>query len=140
MFQTATPFVTPRLMTDLVAWANREREADRLHPLLVIVLCVVVFLEIHPFRDGNGRLSRVPTMLLLLQAGYAYVPYSSLENVVEQNKEAYYMALRQTQGRSARTRRTGRHARAATLHRGVRPRERNPVWKSQSPQYGAGLY
>lgn len=85
-------------MTDLAAWANRERETDRLHPLLVIVLCVVVFLEIHPFRDGNGRLSRVPTMLLLLQAGYAYVPYSSLENVVEQNKEAYYMALRQTQG------------------------------------------
>jgi Fic family protein len=59
---------------------------------------VVVFLEIHPFQDGNGRLSRVLTTLLLLQAGYAYVPYSSLESVVEQNKEAYYVALRQTQG------------------------------------------
>jgi Fic family protein len=56
-----------------------------------------VFLAIHPFQDGNGRLSRALTTLLLLQAGYTYVPYSSLESVVEQNKEAYYLALRQTQ-------------------------------------------
>lgn len=98
VFQTASPFDTPRLMTELVAWVNEEREADRLHPLLVIGGCVVVFLEIHPFQDGNGRLSRVLTTLLLLQAGYAYVPYSSLESVIEQNKEAYYVALRQTQG------------------------------------------
>jgi len=59
---------------------------------------IVVFLEIHPFQDGNGRLSRILTTLLLLQAGYAYVPYSSLESVIENNKEAYYLALRQTQG------------------------------------------
>nr|WP_269457660.1 DUF977 family protein [Nitrosomonas ureae] len=65
---------------------------------MVIALCIVVFLEIHPFQDGNGRLSRVLTTLLLLQAGYVYVPYSSLESVVEQSKEAYYLALRQTQG------------------------------------------
>jgi Fic family protein len=98
VFQTATPFDTPRLMTDLVAWVNQEREAARLHPLLIIAVFTVVFLEIHPFQDGNGRLSRVLTTLLLLQAGYVYVPYSSLESVVEQNKEAYYLALRQTQG------------------------------------------
>ena len=61
-------------------------------------MATVVFLEIHPFQDGNGRLSRVLTTLLLLQAGYAYVPYSSLEGVIELNKEAYYLALRQTQG------------------------------------------
>jgi Fic family protein len=96
-FQTATPFDTPRLMSELVAWVNEEREAGRLHPLLVIALCIVVFLEIHPFQDGNGRLSRALTTVLLLQAGYAYVPYSSLESVVEHNKEAYYLALRQTQ-------------------------------------------
>ena len=84
-------------MTELAAWVNREREAARLHPLLVIALCIVVFLEIHPFQDGNGRLSRVMTTLLLLQAGYAYVPYSSLESVIEQSKEGYYLALRQTQ-------------------------------------------
>ena len=98
VFQTATPFDTPRLMTELVTWVNEEREAARLHPLLIIAIAVVVLLEIHPFQDGNGRLSRVLTTLLLLQAGYAYVPYSSLESVVEQSKEAYYLALRQTQG------------------------------------------
>lgn len=58
----------------------------------------MVFLEIHPFQDGNGRISRVLTTLLLLQAGYLYAPYSSLESVIEQNKEGYYLALRQTQG------------------------------------------
>jgi Fic family protein len=98
VFQTASPFDTPRLMTELVTWVKQEREAARLHPLLVIALGVVVFLEIHPFQDGNGRLSRALTTLLLLQAGYAYVPYSSLESVIELNKEAYYLALRQTQG------------------------------------------
>lgn len=98
VFQTATPFDTPRLMTELVTWVQEEREAGHLHPLLLIALCVAVFLEIHPFQDGNGRLSRVLTTLLLMQAGYAYVPYSSLESVIEQNKEAYYLALRQTQG------------------------------------------
>lgn len=96
--QTASPFDTPRLMAELVSWVHQEREASRLHPLLIIAICIVVFLEIHPFQDGNGRLSRVLTTLLLLQAGYAYVPYSSLESVIEQNKEAYYLALRQTQG------------------------------------------
>ncbi len=98
VFQTAAPFDTPRLMAELVTWLEEERKAEHLNPLLIIALFVVVFLEIHPFEDGNGRLSRVLTTLLLLQAGYAYVPYSSLESVVEQNKEAYYLALRQTQG------------------------------------------
>jgi Fic family protein len=98
VFETATPFDTPHLMTELVYWYNGERAAARLHPLLLIGIWVVVFLEIHPFQDGNGRLSRVLTTLLLLQAGYAYVPYSSLESVIEQSKEAYYLALRQTQG------------------------------------------
>jgi Fic family protein len=98
VFQTATPFDTPRLMAELVNWLQQERESGQLHPLLVIALSIVVFLEIHPFQDGNGRLSRALTTLLLLHAGYAYVPYSSLESVVEQNKEAYYLALRQTQG------------------------------------------
>ncbi|MDZ4397643.1 Fic family protein [Hydrogenophaga sp.] len=98
VFETATPFDTPRLMTELVTWFNAELEAAQLHPLLLIGIWVVVFLEIHPFQDGNGRLSRVLTTLLLLQAGYAYVPYSSLESVIEQSKEAYYLALRQTQG------------------------------------------
>ena len=98
IFETATPFATPRLMAELLAWVSREREKAQLHPLLVIAVFVVVFLEIHPFQDGNGRLSRILTTLLLLQAGYAYSPYSSLESVIEANKQAYYLALRQTQG------------------------------------------
>lgn len=59
---------------------------------------IVVFLAIHPFQDGNGRLSRLLTTLLLSKAGYLYVPYSSLESVIELNKESYYLALRRTQG------------------------------------------
>ena len=98
VFETATPFDTPRLMTELVEWTQQEVEKGQLHRLLIIAVFVVVFLEIHPFQDGNGRLSRALTTLLLLQAGYVYVPYSSLESVVEHNKEAYYLALRQTQG------------------------------------------
>ena len=98
VFETATPFDTPRLMTELMQWVDDEREKAVLHPLLIVAIFVVVFLEIHPFQDGNGRLSRVLTTLLLLQAGYAYVPYSSLESVVEASKEGYYLALRQTQG------------------------------------------
>ena len=98
VFETASPFDTPRLMSELMAWVSVEREKAQLHPLLIIAIFVVVFLEIHPFQDGNGRLSRALTTLLLIQSGYAYVPYSSLESVVELNKEAYYLALRQTQG------------------------------------------
>lgn len=77
---------------------HTQREVKQLHPLLIAAVFIVVFLEIHPFQDGNGRISRALTTLLLLQAGYAYVPYSSLESVIELNKEAYYLALRQTQG------------------------------------------
>lgn len=97
VFETATPFDTPRLMAELVAWYRAEQESRTLHPLLAIAIFVVTFLAIHPFEDGNGRLSRILTTLLLLQAGYAYVPYSSLESVIERNKGNYYAALRQTQ-------------------------------------------
>lgn len=97
VFETATPFDTPRRMAELIAWLKDARELRRPHPLLMIAVFIVVFLEIHPFQDGNGRLSRILTTLLLLQAGYAYVPYSSLESVIENSQEGYYLALRQTQ-------------------------------------------
>lgn len=98
VFETATPFDTPRLMNELIIWAIDALEGRALHPLLIIAVFIVTFLEIHPFQDGNGRLSRVLTTLLLLKTGYAYAPYSSTESVIEQNKEAYYLALRKTQG------------------------------------------
>lgn len=98
IFETAKPFDTPRLVDELITWTNTALTEKRLHPLLITALFTVIFLEIHPFQDGNGRLSRILTTLLLLKAGYSYVPYSSLESVIEENKEGYYLALRQTQG------------------------------------------
>jgi Fic family protein len=97
VFQTTSPFDTPREMEALVAWTRKALDEEALHPLLVIAVFIVTFLAIHPFQDGNGRLSRVLTTLLLLRAGYAYVPYASLERVIEENKDPYYKALRRTQ-------------------------------------------
>jgi Fic family protein len=97
VFATTTPFDTPREMEELVSWTNKANAENSIHPLLVIAVFTVVFLAIHPFQDGNGRLSRILTTLLLLRAGYGYVPYASLESVVEDNKDLYYKALRRTQ-------------------------------------------
>jgi len=98
IFETTTPFETPMQMQALIAETNEAFEDRFLHPLIIIASFIVTFLAIHPFQDGNGRLSRVLTTLLLLQKGYNYVPYSSLESVVEMNKDSYYRALRRTQG------------------------------------------
>lgn len=97
VFETATPFDTPREMEELVKWAKKTIDEAAMHPLLTTAVFVVVFLAIHPFQDGNGRLSRILTTLLLLRAGYEYVPYASLESIVEENKDIYYKALRRTQ-------------------------------------------
>lgn len=97
VFETATPFETPFKMQELVLWTRETLQNEALHPLLVIGIFAVVFLAIHPFQDGNGRLSRLLTTLLLLKAGYSYVPYSSLESIIERNKDSYYIALRKTQ-------------------------------------------
>ena len=97
VFETATPFETPGWMKELVDWYNHSVREETHHPLILIGIFIVVFLAIHPFRDGNGRLSRVLTTLLLLRAGYGYVPYSSMEGVIEANKDNYYLALRRTQ-------------------------------------------
>lgn len=98
VFETATPFDTPSKMQELVFWTHAQLEQKTTHPLLIIGVFVVAFLAIHPFQDGNGRLSRILTTLLLLKSGYLYVPYSSLESIIERNKEGYYLALRRTQG------------------------------------------
>ncbi len=97
VFETASPFATPMEMQSLVEWAKRADEDKILHPLLRIAVFIVRFLAIHPFQDGNGRLSRILTTLMLLKAGYVYVPFASLEVVIEENKDLYYKALRRTQ-------------------------------------------
>lgn len=97
VFRTASPFDTPRLMAELVDTTNAVLSAETVHPLVAIARFIVVFLAIHPFQDGNGRLSRALTGLLMLRAGYEYVPYASVERIVEENKAAYYHALRMSQ-------------------------------------------
>ncbi len=97
VFETTSPFDTPHQMAEIVTWTADQLVLRSLHPLLTISVFVVTFLAIHPFQDGNGRLSRILTTLLLLQAGYAYVPYSSLESIIEESKQGYYLALRKTQ-------------------------------------------
>lgn len=97
VFETASPFETPRAMEELIEWTRKAFDEESLHPLLIIAVFTVTFLAIHPFQDGNGRLSRILTTLLLLRSGYAYVPYASLERVIEDNKDLYYKALRGTQ-------------------------------------------
>lgn len=98
VFVTASPFDTPLRMQHLTDWSTAVLADRSLHPLLVTAIFIVEFLAIHPFQDGNGRLSRILTTYLLLYNGYTYVPYSSLEAIIEHSKESYYLALRQTQG------------------------------------------
>ncbi len=97
VFETASPFETATQMQELIYWTSQQLEVKSLHPLLIIGIFIVTFLAIHPFQDGNGRLSRILTTFLLLKLGYIYVPYSSLESIIESNKESYYLALRRTQ-------------------------------------------
>lgn len=97
IFETASPFDTPQKMEELVHWTKKALEEKSYHHLLVVSVFIVVFLAIHPFQDGNGRLSRVLTTLLMLQGEYQYVPYLSLERIIEENKDFYYQALRRTQ-------------------------------------------
>jgi Fic family protein len=84
-------------MRELVEWTRTQLKSDEHHPILVIALFILEFLAIHPFHDGNGRLSRVLTNLLLAQSGYGYMPYASLEKIIEDHKAEYYLALRHGQ-------------------------------------------
>jgi Fic family protein len=97
IFKTATPFKTPMKMADLIEWTNKAFELKEIHPLIITGIFIVVFLAIHPFQDGNGRISRILTNLLLLKLGYGYIQYSSLESIIEDNKDAYYKNLRDCQ-------------------------------------------
>lgn len=97
IFETVSPLETPIRMQELISWTKNNLEERTLHPLVIIGLFVVIFLAIHPFQDGNGRLSRLMTTLLMMKAGYYYVPYSSLESIIEANKESYYLALQKSQ-------------------------------------------
>lgn len=97
LFDTTPAYLTPKEMQELITWTQDALQAKEQHPLIIIAAFIVGFLKIHPFLDGNGRLSRVLTNLLLLQAGYAYAPYVSHEKLIEDSKGDYYVALRRSQ-------------------------------------------
>src|SRR5581483_8136058 len=97
IFETISPFQTPFEMQRLVDWTNQALTEKPFHCLLTIAAFIVRFLQIHPFQDGNGRVSRILTTLLLLRSGYPYVIYASLESIIEENKDLYYASLRKTQ-------------------------------------------
>jgi len=97
LFDTTPAYLTPKETQELITWTQDALQAKENHPLVVIAAFIVGFLKIHPFLDGNGRLSRVLTNLLLLQTGYAYMPYVSYEKLVEDTKGDYYVALRRSQ-------------------------------------------
>jgi len=97
IFNPTLPHLTPKEMMELVKVTNFLLAEKKYHPLLVVANFLVEFLSIHPFQDGNGRISRILTNLLLLQCGYLYMPYVSHEKLVEDNKTEYYLALRRSQ-------------------------------------------
>jgi Fic family protein len=97
IFQTTGPAATPEAMRQLVAWTNQALAAGERHPLIVIGTAIYEFLSIHPFQDGNGRLSRLLTTLLLLKNGYAFVAFTSVEHEIERRKAQYYRSLMKAQ-------------------------------------------
>lgn len=97
IFNTTEPHLTQPEMEQLIVWTNAQVQASEIHPLIIVGTFVYEFLSIHPYQDGNGRLSRLLTTLLLLQQGYDFVQYVSFEHVIESRKEEYYRALMQGQ-------------------------------------------
>lgn len=97
IFPTTPAYLAPKQIQELIAWTNEAMAQKIYHPLLVIGNFIVEFLKIHPFQDGNGRLSRILTNLLLLKSGYGFAPYVSHEKLIEDNKTEYYLSLRKSQ-------------------------------------------
>jgi Fic family protein len=97
IFNTTEPHLVNKEMSELILWVNTTFKEEEIHPLIIIAVFVYEFLSIHPFKDGNGRLSRLLTTLLLLQQNYLFVQYVSFEKVIEDSKKAYYKALMEGQ-------------------------------------------
>jgi Fic family protein len=93
LFDPTPPHLTPVEMPQLIEWLNERMEMQDMHPLIYIAGFVYEFLSIHPYKDGNGRLSRLLTTLLLMKHGYDFIQYVSFENVIESSKDKYYRVL-----------------------------------------------
>jgi Fic family protein len=97
VMRTTPPYLVRKEMETLLEWTGDRLASGDVHPLAVVANFVVEFLKIHPFQDGNGRLSRILTSLLLLKSGYAFAPYVSHERIIERRRKDYYLALRRSQ-------------------------------------------
>lgn len=97
IFDTTPAYLVSKQMQELVEWTKNALGDKKYHPLLLVDNFLVEFLQIHPFEDGNGRLSRILTNLLLLKEGYLYMPYVSHEKLIEDQKPNYYIVLRKSQ-------------------------------------------
>jgi Fic family protein len=97
IFRTTEPSLTAKEMEELLRWTHERIEKDDMHPVMITAAFVYEFLSIHPYQDGNGRLSRLLTTLLLMQQGYAFVQYVSFEHIIEERKDDYYRALMEGQ-------------------------------------------
>lgn len=97
LFNPTPPWLVKKEMDDVFFWLKENLEKKDIHPLVIIANFIFEFLAIHPFEDGNGRLSRALINLMLLQQRYAFVPYVSLEEIIESRQSEYYISLRQTQ-------------------------------------------
>lgn len=97
LFKPSPSYMVKTEMYDIIEWTNKQFIDQAYHPLLIIANFIFEFLAIHPFMDGNGRMSRALTNLLLLKSGYEYIPYISLDEIIEQTKTGYYLSLRATQ-------------------------------------------
>jgi Fic family protein len=97
LFNSTPAFLVPKEMQELITWTEENLKVRKFNSLLIVTNFVVEFLNIHPFQDDNGRLSRVSTNLLLLKEGYIYTPYASQKKLIEDSKSEYYIALRKTQ-------------------------------------------
>jgi len=95
-FTPVEPHLTEEAMRTLHGQLADMERASELDPLLLIPFYVLDFLCIHPFRDGNGRMARLLSLLLLYQHGYEVGRYVSLERIIEQTKQSYYDTLYQS--------------------------------------------
>ena len=93
IFRTTEPHLTSSEMEQLISWTNERLKSNDMHPLMIVAVFVYEFLSIHPYQDGNGRLSRLLTTLILMKLDYAFIQYVSFEHVIETRKEEYYRAL-----------------------------------------------
>ena len=97
LFTPLAPYETPDAVREICDEYNRAVGEGKVDPLLIIPVFIHDFLCVHPFLDGNGRMSRLLTTLLLYRAGYEVGKYISLEAKIAKNKDAYYAALEDSQ-------------------------------------------